>query len=185
LRRQGADRIIRRVLVRREVSADEHAIRRVHTEAFSPHYPDGQAVESGLVDALRACDAWIPALSLVAELDGDVVGHICITRATLVPGDHPVLGLGPIGVLPQHQRAGVGSALMHAVLGAADALDEPLVVLLGHPGYYPRFGFRPAAALGIEPEVPEWGAAFQARPLTAYRPELRGRFRYAPQFDEL
>jgi putative acetyltransferase len=74
---------------------------------------------------------------------------------------------------------------MHAVLGAADALDEQLVVLLGHRDYYPRFGFVPAADLGIEPEVPQWAPDFQARPLTAYRPGLSGRFRYAPPFGEL
>jgi putative acetyltransferase len=173
------------VLIRRELSGDENPIRKVHAEAFAPAYPEGRPVESGLVDTLRASDAWIPALSLVAELDGDVVGHVCVTRATLLPGDHPVLGLGPLGVLPQRQKLGVGSALMHAVLGAADALDEPLVVLLGHPSYYPRFGFRPAAALGIESGHPEWGDAFQARPLTAYRPDLCGRFRYSRPFDEL
>jgi putative acetyltransferase len=74
---------------------------------------------------------------------------------------------------------------MHAVLGAADALDEGVVVLLGHPDYYPRFGFRPAAELGIEPEVPEWASHFQARPLAAYHPRLRGVFRYAAPFGEL
>ncbi|WP_246633798.1 hypothetical protein [Pseudonocardia nigra] len=63
---------------------------------------------------------------------------------------------------------------MHAVLGAADALDEALVVLLGHPGYYPRFGFRPASQLGIEPEVPDRAPAFRARPLTAHHPGLTG-----------
>ncbi len=74
---------------------------------------------------------------------------------------------------------------MHAVLGAADALGEPVVVLLGHTDYYPRFGFRPAAELGIEPPVAEWGAHFQARPLSAYDPGLRGPFRYAAPFDDL
>jgi putative acetyltransferase len=71
------------------------------------------------------------------------------------------------------------------VLAAADALDEPLVVLLGHPDYYPRFGFRPAADLGIEPEVSEWAPAFQARMLTQYQPDLTGRFRYAEPFNDL
>jgi putative acetyltransferase len=118
-------------------------------------------------------------------IDGAVVGHVCVTRATLLPGDLPALGLGPLGVRERHKRRGVGSALMHAVLGAADALDEGIVVLLGHPDYYPRFGFRPAAELGIEPEVPEWVSHFQARPLTAHRPELRGTFRYAEPFREL
>jgi putative acetyltransferase len=173
------------VLIRRETPADERAVADVHAEAFAPMYPDGDPVEPGLVDALRASEAWIPALSLVAELDDAVVGHVCVTRATLLPGDLPVLGLGPLGVRESHKRSGVGSALMHAVLGAADALDEGVVVLLGHTDYYPRFGFGPAADLGIEPEVPEWGSHFQARPLTAYGPHLRGTFRYAQPFREL
>jgi putative acetyltransferase len=173
------------VLIRRELPGDERAIRDVHLEAFAPMYPDGQPVEAGLVDALRESDAWIGALSLVALLNGSAVGHVVCTRATLLPGGEPVLGLGPLGVREQHKRHGVGKALMHAVLGAADALDEPLVVLLGHPGYYPRFGFEPAVGLGIEPEVREWASAFQARRLTRYRPELTGRFRYAEPFDNL
>lgn len=79
----------------------------------------------------------------------------------------------------------MGSALVHTVLGAADALDEPLVALLGHRGYYPRFGFRPAADLGIDAPDPTWGDHFQARALTAHDPSLRGRFAYAPPFDDL
>jgi putative acetyltransferase len=173
------------VLIRRELPNDERAIHDVHIEAFAPMYPDGQPVEAGLVDALRRSDAWIDALSLVALLDGSVVGHVVCTRATLLPSGEPVLGLGPLGVRVQHERRGVGTALMHAVLGAADALDEPLVVLLGHPDYYPRFGFEPAVGLGIEPEVPEWTPAFQARRLTRYRPDLNGRFRYAEPFNDL
>jgi putative acetyltransferase len=173
------------VIIRREVPGDERAIRCVHADAFAALYPDGHPVEPGLVDALRSSDAWIAALSLVAEIDGAVAGHVCCTRATLLPGGQPVLGLGPLGVLAQYHRHGVGSALMHAVLAAADALDESLVVLLGHRTYYPRFGFVPAADLGIDPEVPEWAPDFQARPLTRYRPGLTGRFRYAKPFYEL
>ncbi|MEN3268531.1 N-acetyltransferase [Pseudonocardia sp.] len=173
------------MLIRREVPGDESAISDVHAEAFAPHYPDGAPVEPGLIDALRASEAWVGALSLVAVLDGAIVGHVCCTRATLLPSGRPVLGLGPLGVREQHKRHGVGTALMHAVLAAADALDEPLVVLLGHPDYYPRFGFRPAADLGIEPEVSEWAPAFQARMLTQYQPDLTGRFRYAEPFNDL
>ena len=173
------------MLIRRETPADERVVADVHAEAFAPMYPGGEPVEPGLVEALRASAAWLPQLSLVAESGGAVVGHVCVTRATLLPGDLPALGLGPLGVRERHKRSGVGSALMHAVLGAADALDEGIVVLLGHPDYYPRFGFRPAAELGVEPEVPEWAPHVQARPLTAHRPELFGTFRYAQPFREL
>lgn len=165
------------VLIRREVPDDVAAIDAVHRAAF-----DGE-VEAKLVTALRADAGWLPALSLVAVDEDTVVGHVVCTRATV--GDVPVLGLGPLGVLPERQRGGVGAALMHAVLGAADALDEPVVVLLGHTDYYPRFGFRPATEFGIVPPVTAWGAHFQARPLTAYRPAIRGEFTYAAPFQDL
>jgi len=173
------------VLIRRELPSDESAIRRVHADAFAPHYPGEQPAEPQLVDDLRPSGAYLGALSLIAVSDGEIVGHVCCTRATLLPREDPVLGLAPLGVRQSHQHRGVGGALMHAVLGAADALDEPLVVLLGHLDYYQRFGFRPAAEVGVEPENPEWSPFFQARSLTSYRPELRGRFRYAQPFDDL
>lgn len=167
--------------IRPEAPADVQRISAVHAAAFArPAASDGEPVEVALVHALRASDAWIPPLSLVA-LDGDqVVGHVVCTRAHV--DEHPVLWLGPLGVLPDHQRTGVGGALMHAVTGAADALGEPLIGLLGHLHYYPRFGFRPASELGIEPENPAWGAHFQARVLASYSPAIRGRFSYAPPF---
>ena len=71
---------------------------------------------------------------------------------------------------------------MDALLAAADNADVPLIVLLGAPKYYGRFGFRPAEELGVIPPEPEWGAAFQARPLTAYTRAVAGRFRYASAF---
>lgn len=165
------------VLIRRERSEDVAAITEIHESAFET------AVEAGLVTALRASDAWLPALSLVAEDAGELVGHVVCTRAHVA--DRPALGLGPLGVRPAHQKRGVGSALMHAVLAAADALNEPIVVLLGHTTYYPRFGFQPATAYGIEPPVPSWGAHFQVRPLSTYDPTLRGPFAYAQPFNEL
>jgi putative acetyltransferase len=128
----------------------------------------------------------VPALSLVAESapdgSGSVISHVVCTEGAI--GDAVALGLGPIGVLPGHQADGVGAALMHAVLGAADALGYPAVVLLGHTGYYPRFGFVPGRSIGIEPTDPAWGEHFQARRLAAWTPATRGTFRYAAPFDD-
>jgi putative acetyltransferase len=171
-----------RVLIRRETPADIDAIRAVHAAAFARPEND-PAMEAGLVDALRADKGWLPGLSLVADgPDGQVVGHVVCTRAHV--GPVPALGLGPLGVLPPYQRQGVGHALVHTVLGAADALGEPLVVLLGHPGYYPRFGFRPAHEYGITPPVAAWAPHFQVRTLAAYEPSIRGEFAYARPFME-
>ncbi|GAA1005436.1 N-acetyltransferase [Nocardiopsis tropica] len=174
------------MLIRRELPGDISAIGDVHRSAFASMAPAGSAepVEVGLVAALRDSTAWIPELSLVAEADGAVTGHVCLTRGTVDGG--PVLALGPLGVRADVQASGTGSALMHAALGAADALGEALVVLLGHADYYPRFGFVPAERLGIRPDVAEWaGEAFMARALTAYSHDLTGEFRYAQPFYEL
>ena len=133
---------------------------------------------------LRASGAWLPPLSMVSlGPDGAITGHVLCTRAHV--GAAPVLALGPLSVHPDQQRRGAGSALMHAVLGAADALGEPLVVLLGDPGYYARFGFRPAAGHGVIPPVPGWEPYFQVRRLTGDDPALAGPFRYPEPFDRI
>jgi putative acetyltransferase len=178
------------MIVRREMPADVDAIRAVTRAAFATPEKPGRG-EAGLVDELRASTAWLPALSLVAvdeertggagTLGTAIAGHVLCTRAHV--GTAAVLALGPLSVRPDRQRQGVGSALMHAVLGAADALDEPLVVLLGHLEYYPRFGFRPAVEIGLTPPRP-WGPHFMARRLAAYTPELRGEFAYAEPFKD-
>jgi putative acetyltransferase len=155
-------------------------VRAVHKAAFGG---SAEAVEAQLVDDLRAGGDIIAALSIVAVVDGDVVGHVVCSRGSIA--DRASIGLGPLGVIPTCQRRGVGQALMHAVLAAADALDEPAVALLGDPGYYHRFGFVAGATLGVLPPVPEWAAHFQVRSLTAWDGSLRGTFRYAPAFDRL
>ena len=184
------------MLIRREASGDAQAIRAVTAAAFARPGEEVPA-EAPLVDQLRADPAWIPELSLVAlGPDGDVIGHVLCTRGTVTRGSvtsdavtgaavgpAPVLGLGPLSVCPDWQRRGVGKALMHAVLGAADAFGEPLVVLLGSTGYYPRFGFRLASEFGITPQHPEWEPHFQVRTLTAYDPAVRGEFAYPKPFD--
>ena len=165
------------MLLRRETAADVGAIDDVHRSAF------GREVEAALVHALRADAGWVPALSIVAEdAAGQVVGHVVATLGRVV--DVPVAGIGPVGVRPQDQGRGVGSALVHAVVAAADALDLPLAVLLGDPGYYARFGFVPGADLGVQAPDPAWGEHFQVRPLGTYAGE-RGPFVYAAPFAAL
>ena len=165
------------MLLRRETAADVGVVDEVHRTAF------GRDVEAGLVHALRADPGWVPALALVAEdPHGRVVGHVVGTLGRV--GDVAVAGLGPLGVRPADQGRGVGSALVHAVVAAADALDLPLAVLLGAPGYYARFGFVPGARLGVGPPDPAWGEHFQVRPLGSYRGE-RGPFAYAAPFAAL
>jgi putative acetyltransferase len=171
------------MLIRRETDDDISTIDAVHRAAFTS---DGatEPPEVELVRRLRADRGWVPALSLVAEEPTNgVVGHVVCTVGSI--NGHDALGLGPLGVVPAHQRAGVGHALMHAVLGAADALEYGVVVLLGHVGYYWRFGFVPARSLGIEPPDPSWDEHFQARPLHAWRDDLRGTFEYAEPFAAL
>ena len=164
------------VTVRTELPSDAAAIRRVHEAAF------GQPAEADLADALRAAGDLVPELCLVAEQGGELVGHIAFSRARLASGD-VVLALAPVGVLPAHQGAGAGSALNRAALERAAQTEFPLVVVLGHAGYYPRFGFRPAASLGaMAPfDVPEEN--WMALPLPAYRQSARGTLRYAAAFD--
>lgn len=170
------------MLVRHEAAGDWAAIHAVTAAAFGQPGGAGPPAEARLVDELRASDAWLPALSLVAvDADADVVGHVLCTRGHV--GQVPVLALGPLSVRPDAQRRGVGSALVHTVLGAGDALGEPLVALLGSPAYYGRFGFRLSGEYGIEPPRPQWRPHFQVRVLSAYRPGLRGTFAYAEPFD--
>ena len=172
------------MLIRRELPADVVAVRAVVAAAFADPAASGAVpVEVGLVDALRATAEWLPPLSMVAERNCQIIGYVVCSRAWVGPS--PALGLGPLAVSPAAQGSGVGSALMHAVLGAADALDEPLVVLLGHTDYYPRFGFRRASELGIDAPVADWGAHFQARAMSAYDPAVRGAFRYAQPFNDV
>lgn len=181
------------VLIRQERPSDVQAVRAVTAAAFQgvehaapPIEADGVPGEATLVGWLRDDPGWVPELSLVAESGPpgtEVVGHVVATHGQL--GARPALGLGPLSVDPAHQGRGVGSALMHALLGAADAMGEPVVVLLGDPGLYSRFGFVPASSLGIEAPDPLWSDYFQARALSTWRATYAGQFRYADPFDRL
>jgi len=172
-----------RVLIRRETECDADVIRAITAAAFAQSRPPNQIPpEAELIDELRASPAWLPPLSLVAATpEGEVIGHVLGTRGHV--GENPVLAIGPLSVRPDRQQNGVGSALMHAVLGAADALGEPLVALLGNPAYYQRFGFELSTVYQITPAKPEWQPHFQVRVLTKYQPHIRGLFTYPEPFD--
>ena len=169
------------MILRRHQEDDYDAVRHIYAEACRrPDDPGLIPSEVELFDALCLANDVIDQLSFIALHADEPVAHVTASTATV--GVNAVVAVGPIGVLPNRQREGAGSALMHAVLGAADALNVPLVVLLGSPAYYSRFGFRSAAELGVTPPEPAWGEAFQARPLTAHSPSMVGRFEYAPAF---
>lgn len=172
------------MIVRRERPGDIAATRAVQAAAFP--IPDGadEPVEAGLLDQLREDEGWIEALSLVAEVDGEVVGHVVCTRGTVGADRRPALGLGPIGVRPDRQGQGIGSALVHAVVAVAEDRGETLVALLGSTEYYRRLGFVPAADHGVEAPDPSWGAHFQVRVLDPSA-VLAGPFAYAEPFNRL
>ena len=172
--------------IRQERPDDIEAIRRVQAEAFRrPDAPEGEMpMEAPLVDELRAdADAWIPDLSLVAvDADDRVVAHVVCSRAWVGEGHQPALGLGPIGVLPELQGEGIGSALVRAAITIAEERLEPLIGLLGNPAYYGRFGFVRSTDHGIDAPDPTWGEFFQVRLLTDHDATISGTFRYAPAF---
>jgi predicted N-acetyltransferase YhbS len=118
------------VFLRRELPGDQDGVFALHAAAFAR---PGEAIpqEAVLVQALRAAGDIVPQLSIVAEQDGEIVGHVVCSRA-IVDGQRS-LGLGPLGVHPDRQRRGVGQALMHAVLAAADALGAPAVFFWAIP----------------------------------------------------
>ncbi|MFE5714201.1 GNAT family N-acetyltransferase [Streptomyces sp. NPDC056501] len=146
----------RRGSVREETAEDAAAVWRVVSTAFGS-VDTPSATEADLVDNLRQdADAWLPGLSYVAEApDGTIAAHALITRCRV--GGEPAAALAPVSVAPEYQRTGAGQAVVRAVLDAARLRGEPLVLVLGHPEYYPRFGFERASAYGIKPgfEVPD------------------------------
>ncbi|GAA1959969.1 GNAT family N-acetyltransferase [Kitasatospora viridis] len=169
---------------RAETPADRAAVRGVNLAAFPT------ADEADLVDALRADPAaWIDGLSIVAVDgagggagggDGTVVGHALLTRCHI--GEEPALCLAPCAVLPEYQRTGAGSAAVRAALAAAVEQGERWVVVLGHPGYYPRFGFGRAGAHGIRISIDVPDEALMALALDPAHPLPAGLVHYAQPF---
>ncbi|MFC8041701.1 GNAT family N-acetyltransferase [Paenarthrobacter sp. NPDC057355] len=175
-------------MLRSEQPRDRAEILELTAKAFSISPVTGQAVEGapievGLLRELFDCEEYIPELSIVAEIDGGIAGHVISTRGWV--GDEPFLGLGPIGVAPALQRRGIGSALLKETAARAAAAGEPGIALLGSPGYYPRFGYVPAVSLGVQPPEAGWGDHFQVLALPGWHDGVSGTFRFATPFERL
>ncbi|MCA6091159.1 N-acetyltransferase [Streptomyces sp. SCA3-4] len=162
-------------ITRAETGADVPAIREILLAAFET------PLEADLVDALRADSAWIDGLSLVStDEHGSVTGHALLTRCHI--DDTPALCLAPVAVRPGQQRSGAGSAAVRAALKAAGDMGEKYVTVLGHPAYYPRFGFTRASAHGIGLTIDVPDEAMMAMALDEAHPLPGGTVRYAAPF---
>ena len=167
--------------IRPETLDDIPAIYDVNKLAF-----DGQEAEAGLVDAIRGGESFIPGLSLVAEEDGRIVGHILFSRIWIETEERrlPAIALAPMAVRPEFQNQGIGSALIRRGLEECRRLGETIVIVLGHKRYYPRFGFSPELAKGIECPFGDVGEAWMALELVpGALGGMRGRAVYPPAFE--
>jgi len=140
--------------IRPEQPGDEEAIAEINRRAF------GGEEEVGIIGAIRKSEFFIPELSLVAESDGRITGHIMFSTISLFREGGPqenILSLAPMAVDPEEQNRGTGSALVRAGMEKARELGHRIVIVIGHPGYYPRFGFEQARRNGFEIafEVPD------------------------------
>lgn len=164
--------------IRPEEPQHRNAVHHLNLAAFE------NGPEAGLVDALRSsCEEY---LAFVAVEDGVVVGHILFTPVTVEGSDAAGMGLAPMAVLPAHQRKGIGSRLVRHALDHLRQSGCPFVIVLGHPEYYPRFGFEPASRYGL---VSQWegvpDAAFMVAVLDPDAlPKEGGTARYRDEFDD-
>lgn len=166
--------------IRHELPDDAPAISDVHFQAF------GQDGESRLVDALRAEGAINPELSLVAVHGERIVGHILFCPIAIISGtvETAALALAPLGVHHEYQGMGIGTALVEAGFSECRRLGHRIVIVVGHPGYYPRFGFTAAKEARITAPFPCPDEAFMAMPLKPGALDgIGGMVRYPPAFD--
>jgi putative acetyltransferase len=169
------------VTIRSELPREVAAVRAINDAAF------GTTHEGQIVDDIRGTPDWIDGGSLVADDDGRLVGHLFLSLGRLdldAGGSRPVWMIGPVAVIPERQGQGIGGMLMRAAIALATDRDEPLLVLLGHADYYPRFGFEPARAIGIEAPRPWRDENWLALRLPAWTPDLRGTARFAVAFPD-
>jgi len=177
------------IRIRLEAPGDAPGVRHVNLAAF----PGPE--EAAIVDAIRADapDGWHSLVAVGAPgslLDEVIVGHLLLSPCRVEAADGSllatVLAIGPVAVDPAVQFRHIGSALMTSAVAVAIARAVPALVLLGHPEYYPRFGFVPARAVGLEPPAAAWpDAAWMARLLPAWDDAMRGIVRYPQAFEPL
>lgn len=168
------------VTIRPERERDHQAIHAVTAAAF------GREEEALLIRRLRESEAFIPPLSLVAVAERRVVGHVLFTRVGIESpaGAVPALALAPLSVLPEFQDRGIGARLVREGLKRSRQLGHTIVVVVGHPSYYPRFGFSPARAGGLEAPFPVPDEAFMALALVPRALDgISGTVRYPPPFE--
>ncbi|HEX4949473.1 MAG TPA: N-acetyltransferase [Blastocatellia bacterium] len=167
-------------LIRPEQPADIPAIRHVVAQAFQQAFDS--TAEADLVDKLRANGKSI--VSLVAVEDDQIVGHILFSEVTL--GDATIIGLAPVSVLPSQQKQGIGALLINAGIEACRNAGYTAMVVLGHPEYYPRFGFIPACRFGIKSEYDVSDETFMAMELQpGALVNCAGVAKYQPEFNEV
>jgi len=166
------------IIVRPETAEDIPSVRWVNELAF------GQLGEADLVDALRPTAQ--PYISLVAVIQGQVVGHIFFSPVTLeAEGSALILGLGPMAVLPEYQNQGIGSRLVREGLKECQRIGSDVVVVVGHPTYYPRFGFVPASRKGLRCEYPIPDEVFMVAELKPNALSRKGLVKYRPEFGDV
>ena len=167
------------ITIRTEREADYDAIRNLVSESFSSaSHTDGD--EHNHIDRLRETDEYLPELSLVAVAGGRIVGHVMMSRINV--GGQIALALAPLAVLPEYQGRGIGSLLVEEAHRLALAQGYGLSVLLGHPGYYSRFGYTPASRFGIKAPFDVPDEYFMVCPLAAHHPLPSGLVEYSQAF---
>lgn len=167
------------MLIRKEEPKDYEIIYSVVKSAFdSAEHADGN--EHDLVKALRKGEAYISELSLVAEIDGKIVGHIMFTKAKVE--DNTVLALAPLSVIPEYQRQGIGTALIKEGHRIAKELGYGYSIVLGSETYYPRVGYFPAERYGVSPSFTVASENFMVYRLKEDAPSIQGILKYAKEF---
>ncbi|MEC0267131.1 N-acetyltransferase [Paenibacillus anseongense] len=167
--------------IRTEGIQDHEAVYQLNVEAFGHREEEAQ-----LVERIRASEGFIPELSIVAEMDHQLAGHILLSKASVVDEDkeHEVIVLAPIAVKPDFQKQGVGAQLIQEGIRKTKELGYGAIFLIGHASYYPKFGFVPARTYGFELkqfEVPD--EVFMVCEITeGFLKDWSGELRYPDSF---